>query len=109
LLLLGRKGGEMAGEDKATTDHETIRQWVEEHGGVPAAVKNTLPGDEAGVLYIDFPGSIDKDVDEIPWEVFFKKFDEQNLALVYQDEPPGSDLSRSWQLVPRAAVAGAHD
>jgi hypothetical protein len=63
----------MAGEDKATTDHETIRQWVDEHGGVPVAVKNTLPGDDIGVLYIDFPASIDKDVDEIPWEVFFKK------------------------------------
>jgi hypothetical protein len=49
---------------KTTTNHEEIRRWVEERGGLPAAVKNTLSGDAAGVLYFNFPGADKKDVNE---------------------------------------------
>ena len=90
----------MASERK-TTDHEEIRRWVEEHGGLPAAVKNTLAGDAAGVLYLDFPGADKKDVDEMTWEQFFKTFDRQNLALACEDAPPTGDGAPSWQLVDR--------
>lgn len=31
----------MAGESKTTTDHPTIKRWVEERGGRPAAVRET--------------------------------------------------------------------
>ena len=91
----------MTGESKTTTDHGAIRRWMEERGARPAAVKNTLAGDDAGVLYIDFPGQSNKDVDEISWEVFFKKFDDENLAFVYQDTTPSGDLSREGTLVAR--------
>lgn len=89
-------------ERQTTTDHETIRNWVEAHGGIPSTVKNTLPGDEAGVLYIDFPGWVKKDVDETTWEVFFKKFDRENLALSYQDGAAGDDPTALCALVDRA-------
>lgn len=86
-----------------TTDHETIRRWMEERGARPAAVKNTLAGDRAGVLYVDFPGAVDKDVDEMSWETFFKTFELQNLAFRYEDAPSGGDQTPRWDLVDRAA------
>ena len=82
------EGAMMANERKTTTNHEEIRRWVEERGGLPTAVKNTLSGDAAGVLYINFPGADKRDVDEISWEEFFKTFDRQNLAFEYEETPP---------------------
>lgn len=84
-----------------TTDHETIRRWMEEHGGRPAAVKNTLAGDEAGVLYVDFPGALDKDVDELSWDGFFKIFDRQNLAFRYEEAQAPDERAPRWDLVDR--------
>lgn len=52
----------MAEARLTTTDHDAIRQWMEQRGARPAAVKNTLAGDDAGVLYVDFPGESKKDV-----------------------------------------------
>lgn len=83
------------------TDHEAIRRWIEERGGMPAALKNTMPGDEAGVLYVDFPGYDKKDVAEMTWETFFKIFEEQNLAFKCQEIPPGTNPTGAWQLVDR--------
>ena len=31
----------MAGESKTTTDHDTVKEWVEARGGVPATIKRT--------------------------------------------------------------------
>ena len=39
----------MAGSSKIATDHEEIRKWAEERGGVPATVKRTESNGEAGV------------------------------------------------------------
>lgn len=91
----------MATERMTTTDHDEIRRWMEDRGALPAAVKNTLAGDVAGVLYVDFPGASKKDVAEISWEAFFKTFDAQNLAFVYQETTPDGDLSHECALVAR--------
>jgi len=87
---------------QTTTDHDTIRQWVESHGGIPSLVLNTLSGDEAGVLYIDFPGWVKKDVSETTWETFFKKFDRENVAFSYEDAAPDADPTTLCALVDRA-------
>jgi len=62
---------------------------VEERGGHPATVKRTMEkGDEPGLLRIDYPGFSGSDsLEEISWEAFFKKFDEEKLAFLYDDEP----------------------
>ena len=77
-------------EAKTTTNHDEIRRWVEERGGVPAAVEGTGDGDDPGVLRINFenePGGDDDDrLREISWEEFFDAFDENELAFLYQDE-----------------------
>lgn len=92
----------MAGESKTTTDHETIRRWVEERGGRPATVKGTEEGDEAGVLRIDFPGyGDDEKLQPISWEEFFQKFEEKQLAFLYQEETSEGKESRFFKFIRR--------
>lgn len=77
----------MAQSAKTTTDHATIRKWVEAHGGKPATVQGTAKGsNEAGLLRINFPGYAEKNLEDISWDEFFQKFDESKLAFLYEDE-----------------------
>lgn len=72
---------------KSTTDHDVIRRWTEERGGHPARVRGTGGEDDVGMIRIDFPGYSGEDsLEEISWDQFFDKFDQSNLALLYQDE-----------------------
>ena len=92
----------MAGESNTTTDHDTIRRWVEQRGGRPAAVKATESGDDPGLLRIDYPGYGDDDsLDEISWDEFFEKFEDSKLAFLYQDETADGDESRFSKFVSR--------
>lgn len=88
---------------KITTDHDAIRGWVESRGGSPASVKGTEKGDEcAGLLRIDFPGySGEESLEHISWNEFFEKFEESNLAFLYQEETKGGGTSRFFKLVSR--------
>lgn len=72
-------------QGKTTTDHRTIRKWVEAHGGRPAHVKSTGDGDDPGLLRFDF-GQPDERLEDISWEEFFEKFEANGLAFLYQDE-----------------------
>lgn len=92
----------MAGESKTTTDHQTIQRWVEERGGRPASVKQTGNHQDAGILRIDFPGyGDDASLEPISWENFFQKFEDANLAFLYQDEVKSGEQSRFFKLVSR--------
>jgi len=72
-------------ESKVTTDHEEIREWVEERGGRPARVKGTENKQGAGLLRIDYPGySGEGTLETITWEEFFEAFEKNNLAFLYQ-------------------------
>ncbi len=96
-----------AGKSGRTTDHETIRRWIEERGGSPAAVKATESGDDPGLLRINFPGySGENRLEDISWEDFFKKFDEKDLEFLYQDQTRDGEMSRFWKFVSRE---GGHD
>jgi hypothetical protein len=87
---------------KTTTNHDEIRKWAEARGGKPATVKSTQSKDEASVLRIDFPGYSGSDsLQEISWEEFFKKFDEKQLAFLYQEKTSSGDESRFFKLVSR--------
>jgi hypothetical protein len=90
-------------EAKKTTDHDQIRRWAEERGGKPAKVKGTESGpDDPGILRIDFPGVGEEDgLEEIPWDEWFEKFDEENLAFLHQDEVKSGEESRFFKLVKR--------
>jgi hypothetical protein len=90
-------------EAKTTTDHETIRRWVEERGGRPVSVQGTeRKGEDAGILRIDFPGrGTDEGFTELSWDEFFQKFDREQLAFLYQEETKGGDESRFFKFVQR--------
>jgi hypothetical protein len=92
----------MSTEAKVTTDHEEIKQWVEERGGSPARVKGTDKGDSAGLLRIDYPGFSGEDtLEQISWEEFFTGFEDNKLAFLYQEETKGGKESRFSKLVNR--------
>jgi hypothetical protein len=92
----------MASLSHTTTDHDEIRKWVEEHDGVPATVRGTGDGDEAGVLRIDFPGGAGTDrLEHIDWEEWFQKFDDSELAFLYQERKASGEDSTFFKLVSR--------
>ena len=71
---------------QTTTDHETIRKWAEARGGNPASVKGTGGSKDAGLLRLDF-GELEDSLEAITWDEFFDKFEESELAFLYEDEP----------------------
>ena len=74
---------------KTTTNHDEIRRWVEEQGGAPAHVSDTGSPGDPGILRIDFqdPGGDDDDrLEEISWEDWFRAFDENELAFLYEEK-----------------------
>lgn len=85
---------------QTTTDHAAIRKWAESRGGHPATVKGTGKADKAGVLRFDF-GKPEDSLEEISWDEFFAKFDENGLALLYQDKIKDGSTSRFFKLVNR--------
>ena len=92
----------MARSSKTTTDHDEIRKWVEARDGKPVSVKGTGDEDEPGVLRIDFPGGAGNDrLEAIPWEAWFEKFDENELAFLYQDKKADGEQSTFFKLVSR--------
>ncbi|MCL5280608.1 MAG: hypothetical protein M1376_11950 [Planctomycetes bacterium] len=92
---------------KTTTDHETIRKWAEERGGKPAAVKRThKEGEDVGIIRIDFPGySGEESLEEISWDECFEKFDETDLAFVYEEKTSQGQEGNFNKLVKREMAA----
>lgn len=92
----------MSEHSKMTSDHDEIRQWAEERGGTPARVVGTGHTEDPGLLRIDFPGySGESRLEPISWDEFFDKFEESNLAFVYQDETRDGGQSRFNKLISR--------
>ncbi|MFE0499785.1 hypothetical protein ACFW0P_03275 [Lysobacter soli] len=83
-----------------TTDHNEIRRWTEARDGLPATVRGTAErGEEAGLLRIMFRD--DEDLEQIEWEDFFEKFDEEKLAFLYQEKTADGEVSRFFKFVQR--------
>ncbi len=96
----------MANLSKTTQDHGEIQRWAEERGGKPTHVKSTGSGDDLGILRIDFPGySGEGSLEPISWDDWFEKFDDQNLALLYEEETAGGERSNFNKLVSAATAA----
>ena len=89
------------GSAQITTDHQIIRKWTEERGGIPVTVTSTKTKGEVGLLRIKFP-EVSKDtkkLEEISWEEFFKKFDENKLQFLYQEKTKDGEISRFFKFV----------
>jgi hypothetical protein len=88
-------------DSATTTDHKVIKKWAEEREGRPATVRATEEDGHAGILRIDF-GPAEDQLQEIEWDEFFRKFDESDLAFLYQDCTKDGKLSRFHKFVRRS-------
>ncbi len=87
---------------KNTKNHDEIRKWAEARDAKPAEVASTHKGKEPGILRFEFPGAPnhnDGKLQEISWDDFFAKFDENDLELVYQDKTAAGERSNFNKLV----------
>jgi hypothetical protein len=77
----------MSNPTKVTIEHNEIRKWAEHQGGVPARVRGaSRDSDGSDILRIDFPGEgADPDLEQIPWDEWFRIFDETQLAFIYEE------------------------
>jgi hypothetical protein len=74
---------------KTTRNHDEIRKWAESRGAVPCEVAGTERKGQPGILRFEFPQARnrnDENLREISWDSFFRKFDENNLELLYQEQ-----------------------
>ncbi|MBN9587937.1 MAG: hypothetical protein BGN85_06400 [Alphaproteobacteria bacterium 64-11] len=78
-----------------TRDHELIRAWAEARGGHPA--RTSQPGG-GPVLRLDFRAA-DENLAEASWEPFFRVFDRQKLAFLYQERTDDGRISRYHQFI----------
>lgn len=79
----------MAAESRTTVDHDEIRTWVEQHGGVPARVAGA-GSQEGGGLRIGFPdGATEDELEQMSWDDWCAAFEDDRLAFLYQ--PPRGD------------------
>ena len=91
-------------ESTTTTDHDEIRTWAEQRDATPATVRGTQDDDgSAGLLRLDFEGygAGEDELEHIEWDEWFAKFEESNLAFLYQDEKSDGETSTFFKLVSR--------
>jgi len=90
---------------RVLTDHDEIRRWAEERDARPSAVQRTHTDDSVGIIRLDFPGySGENSLEEIEWDEWFDKFDDNNLALIVQDQMAGGERSNFNKIVSRDSV-----
>lgn len=89
----------MSKKTQRTTDHETIRKWAEARDGKPAVISRDEEKTE--MLRLNFPGYAEENLEEIDWDEWFDIFEENNLALIYQEETKEGESSNFNKLVNR--------
>lgn len=89
---------------KTTTDHGEIRRWAEARNATPARVKGTGSTNDPGMIRLDFPGYSGESLQPISWDQWFKAFDDNDLALVYQDETADGAKSNFNKLISRESA-----
>ena len=85
-------------EAKITTDHHTIKRWVEQRGGHPVRVEGTAVKGSSGVILLDYGEPTSLKIEPISWDDFFDGFEENELAFLYPDD---TDEVRFAKLVGR--------
>lgn len=101
----------MSPKSRVTIDHDEIREWAEERGAKPSALKKTEIENDPGVIRFSFSQSVARknsegSLEEIPWEEFFDRFDEKELAFLYQEEDDEGRTSKFNKLISRESTAG---
>jgi len=98
----------MARKSRVLTDHEEIRRWAEERDAQPACVRGTGSEEDVGMIRLDFPGySGETSLEPIEWDEWLQKFDDNNLALLVEDETAGGEQSNFNKIIGRETAAAA--
>lgn len=87
---------------KTTKNHDEIRKWAEARNAVPCEVEGTERDNESGILRFEFPEARNRNDDrlrEVSWDEFFRKFDENNLELLYQEKTADGQVSNFNKLI----------
>ncbi|HVY80579.1 MAG TPA: hypothetical protein VG994_06320 [Steroidobacteraceae bacterium] len=88
------------------TNHDEIRKWAEARKAQPACVKGTENSEGSCLLRLDFPGySGEGSLEAIPWDQWFRVFDNRNLALIVEDKTADGKPSNFNKLVSRETAA----
>jgi hemerythrin-like domain-containing protein len=83
-----------------TTDPEIIKKWVKDRDGKPGEIKGEQENG-TGILRFDFSEEKnDHELHYLQWPSFFKKFQDQDLALAYQEESKTGEISLYHQFIP---------
>lgn len=92
----------MSGEAFSTTDHNVIRDWADDRGGLPAVIKNPATPEEEllRVHFLDM-GDDDDLFRIISWQEFFELFEERQLEFIYQEYAKNGEKSFFCKLVKR--------
>ncbi|MWV64006.1 hypothetical protein GRS48_04095 [Halorubrum sp. JWXQ-INN 858] len=86
---------------QATTDHERIREWAEEHETVPVLTEET------GGTDLRLLSNPDDDRGErLSWDRFFERFEAESLALRYRETATGGGGQPAYELVDRDDISG---
>lgn len=92
----------MARKSRVLTDHDEIRSWAEERDAQPACVRGTGSEEDVGMIRLDFPGySGETSLEPIEWDEWLQKFDENNLALLVEDETARGEKSNFNKIIGR--------
>ena len=73
-------------ETKQTTDHATIKQWVEDRNGEPAMIEGTGGGNSEMIRVYFEQKTENRDLKKIGWDEWFEQFDKSELALLHSTE-----------------------
>lgn len=97
----------MARKSRVLTDHDEIRSWAEERDAQPSCVRGTGSEEDVGMIRLDFPGySGETSLEPIEWDEWLQKFDENNLALLVEDETARGEKSNFNKIVGRETAEG---
>jgi hypothetical protein len=90
---------------RVTTDHAEIRRWAEQHGAVPSRVKGTGGPGDPGLLRFDLPSDgPDPNLEPIGWDEWFRGFDANHLAFLYEERTADGKPSGFHKLISRDSV-----
>ena len=95
---------------RVLTNHDEIRQWAESRGAAPTCVRGTGGGEDIGMIRLDFPGySGEQSLQDVSWDEWFRQFDENDLALLVQDEMASGQQSNFNKLINRRTAYAASE
>jgi len=96
----------MARKSRVLTDHDEIRNWAEERDAQPSCVRGTGSEDDVGMIRLDFPGySGETSLESIEWDEWFQKFDDNNLALLVEEQTAQGEQSNFNKIIGRETAA----